>query len=75
MLVISRKAGQKIHIGDGIQLTVVAVSGNRVRIAIDAPEEVTILRSELESSFHAPLPDLPETAPGRCDNMDNNDSA
>ena len=46
MLVLSRKPGEKIVIGDGIELTVVAVSGNRVRLGIAAPEECTILRAE-----------------------------
>ncbi len=47
MLVLSRKAGEKIIIGDGITLSVVEVKGNRVRIAIDAPDQVRILRGEL----------------------------
>lgn len=47
MLVLSRKVGEKIILGDNIVVTVVEVKGNRVRIALDAPAEVRILRSEL----------------------------
>jgi carbon storage regulator CsrA len=49
MLVLSRKMGETIHIGDDIRITVAAFQGNRVRIAIDAPEEVLVLRGELAS--------------------------
>jgi carbon storage regulator len=47
MLVLSRKPGEKIHIGTGITVTVVATKGNKVRIGIDAPKDVPVLRSEL----------------------------
>lgn len=47
MLVLSRKIGERIHIGDDIIVTVTKVSGNRVTIGIDAPQEVGILRGEL----------------------------
>ena len=47
MLVLSRKIGEKIDIGSDIVITVVAVQGNKVRIGIEAPEQVTILRGEL----------------------------
>jgi carbon storage regulator len=47
MLVVTRKAGESIVIGDKIIITVVAVEGDRVRIGVEAPKEVTILRQEL----------------------------
>lgn len=50
MLVLSRKAGQKIHIGDDIVVEVRRVAGNRVTIALDAPRDVRILRGELEKA-------------------------
>ncbi len=49
MLVLSRKAGQKIMIGDGISVVVNRVAGNRVAIGIEAPQGVRILRGELQS--------------------------
>src|SRR5690242_3308471 len=47
MLVLSRKRGEKIVLGNGITLTVVEVRGKRVRLAFDAPDQVHILRAEL----------------------------
>ncbi len=47
MLVLTRKPGEKIIIAGNITISVVEVSGQRVRIAIDAPRDVRILRSEL----------------------------
>ena len=47
MLVLSRKQGEEILIGDDVRLVVQRIGGNRVTIAIEAPEHVTITRSEL----------------------------
>jgi carbon storage regulator CsrA len=47
MLVLTRKPGEKIVIGRYITVTVCATEGNKVRIAIDAPRHVRILRGEL----------------------------
>jgi carbon storage regulator len=48
MLVLSRRESQRIKLGDSIVVTVVGVSGDKVRIGIDAPPEVLVLREELE---------------------------
>jgi len=47
MLVLSRKTGESIRINDNITIKIVNVGQGRVRIAIDAPSNVTILREEL----------------------------
>ncbi len=47
MLVIKRKEGESILIGDDIEISVVKAEDGTVRLAIDAPKEVTILRKEL----------------------------
>ena len=47
MLILQRKAGESLVIGDDITVRVISVDGSRVRLAIDAPEAVSILRSEL----------------------------
>jgi carbon storage regulator CsrA len=47
MLVLSRKVGEKIRIGEDVTVVVVAVDGNRVRLAFDAPPNVRIMRNEL----------------------------
>lgn len=47
MLVLTRKAGERIVIADNIVVEVLEVQGNRVRVGIQAPPGVTILREEL----------------------------
>ncbi|MEW6661705.1 MAG: carbon storage regulator CsrA [Bacillota bacterium] len=47
MLVLTRKVGETILIGDNIRITVVAMEEDKVRIGIDAPRELAILRQEL----------------------------
>lgn len=47
MLVLTRKQGDRICIGDRIEVTVVAIRGNRVKLAFSAPEEVSIKRHEI----------------------------
>jgi carbon storage regulator len=47
MLVLSRKPGEKVVIGDNIRLTVVAIRGNHVRLGFTAPPDVSIQREEL----------------------------
>lgn len=47
MLVLSRKCGESIFIGNGIRIVVSQINGDAVRIAIDAPREMLILREEL----------------------------
>ncbi|QDV64437.1 MULTISPECIES: carbon storage regulator CsrA [Crateriforma] len=47
MLVLTRKAKEQIVIGDGITITLVRVKGNSVRIGIDAPKDVRVVRGEL----------------------------
>ncbi len=49
MLVLSRKIGQQIRIGDQITLTIVKTQGKTVRIGIEAPSDVRVLRAELPS--------------------------
>ena len=48
MLVLSRKSTERIQIGDNVVVTVLDIRGSIVRIGIDAPKEVHVLRSELK---------------------------
>jgi carbon storage regulator len=49
MLVLSRKESQRIRLGDSIVITIVKISGDKVRVGIDAPANVLVLRDELEA--------------------------
>jgi carbon storage regulator len=48
MLVLSRKESEKIRLGDSIVVTIVRVSGDKVRLGIEAPPDVIVLRDELK---------------------------
>ena len=47
MLVLSRKTGEKIRIGDNVTVTIVRIGPNNVRLGIDAPRDLNIVREEL----------------------------
>ncbi len=48
MLVLSRRENERVRLGDSIVVTVVRVSGDRVRLGIEAPSDLVVLRDELE---------------------------
>ena len=65
MLVLSRKESQRIRLGDSIVITIVKISGDKVRVGIEAPTSVLVLRDELEPRHQAregepPPPATPE---------------
>ena len=47
MLILSRRPGESLTIGDDVVVTVVGVSGNQIRLGITAPREVRVLREEI----------------------------
>ena len=49
MLVLSRCEGEKILVGDDIVITVCRVNGSQVRIGIEAPREILVIREELKN--------------------------
>ena len=53
MLVLSRKQSERILLGESIVVTVVRVCGDKVRLGIEAPSDVLVLRDELESPHSA----------------------
>jgi carbon storage regulator len=53
MLVLTRRVDESIAIGDNIHITVLAVEGDRVKIGISAPREITILRQEVFEAIQA----------------------
>jgi carbon storage regulator len=59
MLVLSRKIGEKVVIGDGIVLVVKRILGQRVTFGIEAPQDVRIVRGELPRFDEAPEETVP----------------
>jgi len=75
MLVLSRKVGERIVVGDGIIITVVRLGQGSVRIGVEAPNEMAIMRQELidqgeaatpDTTVAAPLPRMPNVPPGEA---------
>jgi carbon storage regulator len=64
MLILTRRAGEALRIGDDIEVTVMAVNGSQVRIGINAPRDVAVDREEIaerkkrdrEASAHPSMP-------------------
>jgi carbon storage regulator len=71
VLIITRRAGERIVIGDGTVVEVMEVSGNTVRIGVEAPREVPVYREEIwaavkqenEASAKAEAERMPRPAP------------
>ena len=54
MLILSRKVGEEIIIDNHTKVTVLGVSGSRIRLGIEAPKHVPVLRGELERKLEVP---------------------
>lgn len=57
MLVLSRKKGESLVIGDDVIVTITDIEGGRVRIGVDAPREVSVHRRELYIRIHGKTPE------------------
>jgi carbon storage regulator len=53
MLILTRRSGETIFIGDEVRLTVLGIKGNQVRIGIDAPDAVAVHREEIYGRIQA----------------------
>lgn len=47
MLILTRKTGEGLYVGDHIRITVVEIRGKQIRLGIEAPENVVVLREEI----------------------------
>jgi len=64
VLVLSRRESERIKVGDSIVVTVVRVSGDKVRLGIEAPADVLVLREELEPLAATPKDATPKDVSG-----------
>lgn len=67
MLILTRRLGETITIGDETKVTVLGVYGRQVRLGIEAPRTVEVHRQEVYDKIQAekPLPEPSQTKPGR----------
>ncbi|MDQ3769942.1 MAG: carbon storage regulator CsrA [Actinomycetota bacterium] len=77
MLVLTRKSNQSIMIGDDIEITVLSVMGEKVRIGIQAPREIPVFRQEVYVEIQAERgqvhpPEAPSSPPGHGETRTDN---
>ncbi len=66
MLVLTRKVGERIQLGDNITITLVKINGSVARVGIDAPREMPVVRQELANpSLERTVADSAASAVGR----------
>lgn len=61
MLILTRRVGETLIIGDNVVITVLGVKGNQVRIGINAPKDVSIHREEIYNRIHQDPDDTTES--------------
>jgi carbon storage regulator len=53
MLIVTRRVGESVMIGDDVTVTILGVKGNQIRVGIDAPKEVAVHREEIYERIRA----------------------
>ena len=67
MLVLTRKPNQSIMIGDDVEVSVLSVMGEKVRIGIQAPQEIPVFRKEIYLEIHRDDGSVEESLPAEVD--------
>jgi len=75
MLVLTRKPREEIRIGNGITITILRVKGQSVRVGIDAPNDIRIVRGELKPEMEESADASVEVEPSTESNTNSTDSA
>ncbi|TWT67455.1 carbon storage regulator CsrA [Allorhodopirellula solitaria] len=70
MLVLTRKLNEKIKIGDDVTITIIKLRNNQIRIGIEAPRDVRVLRAELEHAVRSDESDAQPVAAVESSNAD-----
>jgi len=52
MLILTRRTGESLVIGDDVTITVLAIKGNQIRLGIDAPKHVSVHRQEIQQKIN-----------------------
>ncbi|MGL4993912.1 MAG: carbon storage regulator CsrA [Bacteroidales bacterium] len=51
MLVLNRRVGEKLIIGGNIEVTILAIKGGQIRVGIEAPKEISVIREEIKDKY------------------------
>jgi carbon storage regulator len=62
MLILTRRIGEALMVGDEVTITVLGVKGNQVRLGVDAPRDVAVHREEIYQKIQSEKPRDPEDA-------------